>query len=371
MQYHSDVGIINNTKTGTGLGVYVNELLSHMPENESVDNIVLDYNNQQILSGRDGIVTKVRKYPHEYKYIWYLRAKKYLPKCKLYHISNQNLSFLNLRPQIVTCYDVFHISHPRSTFHKLFGQWAYSGLKNAEHIIAGSEYTKRMILKYYKIDPRNITVVYAGVSNKFRPLSEVDIDKNTLNQKYGLDNYDKIILHVSNEQPHKNVSSIIEALHTVKNKHKFGDFHLLKAGNPQYIQDNVRHRKMVRDLHLEDKVTFCGYIPETDLVKLYNVSDLFVFPSLHEGFGLPVLEAMACGCPVIASNTTSLPEVVGNAGVMVNPYSVDELATAIFELLSDKDRSEDQVRLGTEWAKQFTWEKCALETAKIYEWTIN
>ena len=210
MKCHSDVGIINNTKTGTGLGVYVNELLSRMPKNEDIDNIILDYNNQQIMSERDGVVTKVRKYPHEYKYIWYLRAKKYLPKCKLYHVSNQNLSFLNLKPQIVTCYDVFHISHPRSAFHKLFGRWAYSGLKSARHIIAGSEYTKKMILKYYNIDPRNITVIYAGVSNKFRPLSEAD--KNAFYQKYGLNKHEKIILHVSNEQPHKNVSSIIEAL---------------------------------------------------------------------------------------------------------------------------------------------------------------
>jgi glycosyltransferase involved in cell wall biosynthesis len=118
--------------------------------------------------------------------------------------------------------------------------------------------------------------------------------------------------------------------------------------------------------NLQNDVIFTGYISDEDLPALYNAADLFVYPSIFEGFGLPPLEAMACGTPVITSNTSSLPEVVGNAGIMVDPYDVDRLADAMYEVLSNVGLREDMIKRGLEKAKMFSWDKCARETLKVF-----
>lgn len=120
-------------------------------------------------------------------------------------------------------------------------------------------------------------------------------------------------------------------------------------------------------LNLQKDVIFSDYVPDEYLTLLYNAADLFVYPSLYEGFGLPPLEAMACGTPVITSNTSSLPEVVGDAGVMIDPYDVDGLAKAMFEVLTNEGLREDMRKKGLKRAKLFSWEKTAKETLKIYE----
>lgn len=122
--------------------------------------------------------------------------------------------------------------------------------------------------------------------------------------------------------------------------------------------------------NLQNDVIFTGYISDGDLPALYNAADLFVYPSLYEGFGLPPLEAMACGCPVITSNTSSLHEVVGDAGIMVDPYDVDRLADAMHKVLSNDGLREDMIKKGLERAEMFSWEKTARETLKVYEEVI-
>jgi len=136
---------------------------------------------------------------------------------------------------------------------------------------------------------------------------------------------------------------------------------------PGYRDFNIL-RKTIRDLNLEEDVLVPGYVPEQDLPIFYNAADVFVFPSLYEGFGLPVLEAMACGAPVVALNSSSIPEVVGDAGILIDPVDVDgALVRALEDLLTDPSRRQLLRERGLKRAKQFSWQKAAVETLKIYE----
>jgi glycosyltransferase involved in cell wall biosynthesis len=129
--------------------------------------------------------------------------------------------------------------------------------------------------------------------------------------------------------------------------------------------------KEVKELGLKSYVRFTGYVPDEDLPAIYSGADLFVFPSIYEGFGLPVLEAMACGIPVVTSNTSSLPEVAGDAALLVDPYSVDEIAAAMRRVLCDPDVAAELCAKGLQRAKQFSWERTARETIAVYEKVLN
>ena len=127
-----------------------------------------------------------------------------------------------------------------------------------------------------------------------------------------------------------------------------------------------RLKMLVKNLRLEKEVIFTGYINKNDLPLFYNVAEAFIFPSFHESFGMPIIEAMACGCPVITSNVFSMPEVAGDAAVLVNPYSVDEIANAMYTVLTDDGLREKLRKRGLKRAKQFSWRKCAEEHLKVY-----
>jgi glycosyltransferase involved in cell wall biosynthesis len=142
-------------------------------------------------------------------------------------------------------------------------------------------------------------------------------------------------------------------------------YKLVIVGGKGWKYDDIFRN--IEALNLQEDVIFTGYVPKEDLVKFYNLADLFVYPSLYEGFGLPPLEAMACGCPVITSNTSSLPEVVGDAGIMVNPYDVNELVKVMYEVLTNEGLKKELSKKGLERAKLFDWKKTAEETWKAYE----
>jgi len=360
------VGFVRTHSPGTGLGVYSLELIKRLRiyRPHEIDDISLDYSNKRII---------INKKPWKYikksflkqKYLWYWYIQKDLPKYEMYHLTNQNISFMKLKPKIVTCYDIFHVIHPRSIMHKIFGKFIYSGLRRSEHIIAGSKFTQMTLVEYYKIPVKKITVIYAGVDESFKkyPKDEVTdfVTKFSLNPEY------QFILHISNEQPHKNFESVIKAFYILKKKYGMEKVLLLKAGKPQYKQDSIRHMNLVSKLGLVKDILFLGYVLKKDLPLLYNISDVFVFPSFYEGFGLPPLEAMACGTPVITSNTSSLPEVVGDGGIMVDPTDINTLAKVIYEVLTNEGLRDDMIQKGFERAKMFSWEKTARETLKVYE----
>ena len=208
-----------------------------------------------------------------------------------------------------------------------------------------------------------IDVIYCGVGDEFfldLPLAEI---RAVLTDCYGL-NFPYILYVGALEHPNKNLVRLLQAYDYARTrlnlKHK-----LLLVGPKRWKSDVIFDE--IKRLHLDTEVAWLGYVPKTDLQYLYSAADLFVYVSLWEGFGLPVLEAMASGVPVIASNTSSLPEVVGDAGILVNPLTVSAIAEAMHHVLSDRDTQARLRQLGPQRARSFSWANSAAKLLQVFE----
>ncbi len=231
-------------------------------------------------------------------------------------------------------------------------------IKRADKIIAVSNNTKNDIVKEYNVNPNKINVIYNGLDEKFKILKE-DTVINKLKAKYELPQ--NFILYLGTLEPRKNLKNLIKAFDNLEESNK----KLVIAGGKGWLYKDIF--SLVREKKLENDIIFTGYVDKEDIVPLYNAATLFVYPSLYEGFGLPPLEAMACGTPVITSNVSSLPEVVGDAAITVDPKNINELSEAISNVLSNEDLQNEIIQRGIERAKLFTWENAAIETVKVYE----
>jgi glycosyltransferase involved in cell wall biosynthesis len=235
-----------------------------------------------------------------------------------------------------------------------------TSVRHADFVTADSENTRNELTTLLDVDPARVEVVYGGVDERFHPMDdEVALEQARL--KYGL--FFPFILYVGTIEPRKNLGRLLRA-YTQARQQGRTQHRLVVAGGLGWLYEDVLRE--IDDLAAEHEVVFLGRVPDDDLPLLYSLCDLFVFPSLYEGFGFPPLEAMACGKAVVCSNTSSLPEVVGDAGVMVSPYDVDGMADAMVELLQDPDRRADLGRRGAERARTFTWERSARRLLDIY-----
>jgi len=232
----------------------------------------------------------------------------------------------------------------------------YKGIKKATRIIAVSQTTKNDLIRYLGIPDERISVVYEGIDHRlFLPVPHRIYDT-------------PYILFVGSEHPQKNLTGLVKAFNQLKGEPRFKELKLVKVGKAGGQEADFRGQTMevVSALGLVGEVIFTDFVSEADLPAYYSGAEVFVLPSLYEGFGFPVLEAMACGCPVVTSNTSSLPEVVGEAGIMVNPDDTDSLAEAMRQVLTDSKLRKEMVRKGLEQANKFSWEKVARETLEVY-----
>jgi len=280
------------------------------------------------------------------------------------HLPNHNFAryaICRKNPFIVTVHDLvrFHFSLAKETItERILLKLDIRGIKQASHIIAVSQSTKNDLIKYLKIPDGKISVIYNGIDNGiFKPSNTKLLDK-------------PYILYVGSERPRKNLGRLFEAF--AKLKDEFPELQLVKIGiagrSPEYRRNTM---KQLASLGITDSVIFVNYASESDLAHYYSFASLLAYPSLYEGFGLPPLEAMACGCPVVTSNTSSLPEVVGEAGIMVDPYDTDSLAQAMRKVLTDSELRDNMIRKGLEQSKRFSWEKAAEQTLEVYNKVEN
>jgi glycosyltransferase involved in cell wall biosynthesis len=235
------------------------------------------------------------------------------------------------------------------------------GIMAAEKIITVSEATKNDIIKLFDIDPKKIAAIYLGIDPSFRPINEKEKVAAVL-KKYDI--YNKYILYVGKIQKRKNVKRLIQAFHILRKKmnvqHK-----LVLVGKRMWEYDEAFEE--IDRLNIGREIIGLGHIAYSDLPYLYNGADVFVFPSLFEGFGLPPLEAMACGTPVVAANLTSIPEVVGHAAILVDPYDIASIANGIDKVLTNEELRKVLKTRGLERAKQFSWKKTAKKTLSVYK----
>ncbi|MDW8802595.1 glycosyltransferase family 1 protein [Clostridium sp. A1-XYC3] len=220
---------------------------------------------------------------------------------------------------IMTIHDLNHLRFPQyyTPFHKYYYRYIVkpSALK-CEKILTVSEFSKTEIIDWLRCDSDKVVVTYNGVDEKFKVIEDV-VELNRVRKKYNLP--DKFVLYIGNLKPHKNVETLVKAMGLTNENIK-----LIINGKPNESLNNL-----IKELKLEDRVQFIGYVEDNDLPILYNLATVFVFPSLYEGFGLPPLEAMACGCPVIAANTSSLTEIVNNYGILAQALDINQFKSEI------------------------------------------
>ena len=233
--------------------------------------------------------------------------------------------------------------------------------KRMDIIITESEAEKKEIVKFLSVPEEKVRVIPSGVDEIYLPLPDLDEIKNELLTKYKIKT--PYILHVGAYRPVKNGPTLIRAFAQLKKRgmeHK-----LVFVGKPAQKFDEVL--RLIKELGLEGEVITTGFTQYEDLPKLYNAADLFVLPSFKESFPHVLVEALACGCPVVASNIACMSEIAGEAGIFINPHDVNSLAEGMYNVLTNSELRQDLKEKGLQRAKSFSWEKCARETLKVYE----
>lgn len=259
---------------------------------------------------------------------------------------------------VLVIHDLQHINQPRnfSWFYLFFlKNIIYLSTKTADGIVVISEKVKQDLIKFYKIPPENIAVVHHAADHNMFFVRDKD-EVVSVRVKYNLP--ERFVLYIASSLPHKNHERLLQAFRIVKERVPGIKLVLIGARDKGY--DVISKR--IKEIGLEDDIIFLGWLPFKDIPMIYCASDVFVFPSVHEGFGLPILEAMACGIPVVCSNIEPLTEVAGNAAFFVDPYSPSDIADGILSVIQDQQLQKNLIEKGFKKAGEFTWRNTALKT---------
>lgn len=320
--------------------------------------------------GLGGIGNGLHKYYERY---WrYPRSLRQVD-ADIFHVIDHTHAYLSRwldsadYPNVVTCHDLINLTMPesfvgRARFPKVSmaaWRWGVTGMRDADHTIAVSSYTKQDMITHLDMSPESVTVIPNAVGSSFRVLSD-EIIQSTREQ-YGLSPDDFCVLNVGSNNVRKNILTLIESVADLADAGL--PVHFWKAG----ADFSLPQKQMIQTRNIEHCVTYLGQPEPEALVAIYNAADVLVAPSLYEGFGLTVLEAMACATAVIAANVTSLPEVVGDAAMLVSPTDKQAITSAIRQLYEQPDLCQTLAQRGLSRAQNFTWEKTAERLAKVYE----
>ncbi|HET9192920.1 MAG TPA: glycosyltransferase family 1 protein [Vicinamibacterales bacterium] len=266
---------------------------------------------------------------------------------------------------VVTIHDCIHLMFPQYLPNKMAYAYArasmWAAVKRSDRILTVSEASKRDILHFFNVAPEKIVVIYNAIDDHFW-LTPPEDEVVRVRERYQLDH--QFILYVGNIKPHKNLVRLIDAFGELR-RTGFEELKLLIIGDE--ISKLPSLRRAVHRHKLHKHVRFLGYVSDDTLRVLYRLASLFVFPSLYEGFGLPPLEAMASGTPVVTSNQSSLPEVMGDAAVLVDPYDVGAIVDGMRRVLTDTDLAAELRRRGPERAREFSWARSVEQTRRVYE----
>lgn len=364
------IGIEGRTLQGTryGVGRYLTNLLREMVELEGHDYLV--YLSQPIepldFSSRN---LAFRILPHAPSLLWRharLPLAMKLDKVDVHFSPSYFLPLIKVCPSVVVVHDLTIKVHPewfardrRIRFDELF----WREVKKAEHLITVSEHSKKDIVDLLGVNAERVTVIAEAADEFFRPVAG-EARLRAVRAKYGLS--EGFLFTAGAIHARRNLIRLIRAVGKA-DRLLDTDLQLLILGSPAPFSLPVDIQGEASRCGLEGKVAQVQFVSEEELLSLYNACGLFVYPSLYEGFGLPVIEAMACGKPVACSNATSLPEVGGEAAVYFDPLDVDDIAGAIVAIMSDDDRRHELGFGSLERAKSFSWRKAAERTIDVFE----
>ncbi len=366
------INSLSLSKTKVGMGKYIAEIINNAPKSDPY-NIYFIYVSEENkkyfnLSQENIRPVLVHKIWTRglMRIIWeqlLLPFSLYWNKINIYHAPGFVLPIFKVNKKtkyIVTIADMTFFSHPEYHVYwkrKYFKYMIPISIKKADQVIAISENTKQDILQMIPVDKNKIVVTYLGYDAHFSRQNK--LKKNPVLKKYII-NF-PYILFVGMLEPRKNIPSLIKAFAAIKEKksHK-----LVIVGKKGWMYGEIF--TLIQKLKIEEQVIFTGYLHDEDLPSLYSAATCFVYPSFYEGFGIPIIEAMACGCAVITSNNSSMKEIAGEAAILVDPYNVKEIQNAIELLIADKAIKRKKEKEGITQAKKFTWEKMILQTKEVY-----
>jgi len=338
----------------TGIGYYTANLVKCL--------LRIDKENEYSLFSNGGGELRTHK-----RILWeqlHLPIKTSLNRVDLLHSPGFSPPVLKPRKLICTVHDLIGMIFPQNLGTVSRFYWSKLlpfAVSKADVIIADSENTKRDIIKYLNVKPEDIKVIYLAVDNSFKVVSDRALLRG-VRKKYSIPS--EFIFSVGTVEPRKNYDRLVVAFKSLKDKTSL-PHSMVIAGKRGWAYDGVREQ--VDKLGMEEDIIFLDYVDDDDLVMLYNASSLFIMPSLYEGFGLPVLEAMACGVPVVASNVSSIPEVVKDAGILVDPYDTDSICDGMLKVLTDSELHETLRAKSIKRAEGFSWEKTARSVLSEYE----
>ncbi len=268
-------------------------------------------------------------------------------------------------PVVVTVHDVSYLEHPEYFTHARAWQLRFTvgrTVRTATRILTVSEFSRSAILKVYgDLDEDKVVVVHNAASPEFRPVSR-ESAAAVVRERFAV--AEPFLLSVGDLQPRKNHIGLIHAFARLINAYPHLRHTLVLAGKETWFAGQVK--QAAQQSGVAERIRFFGYVSDADLLQLYNACDVFAFPSFYEGFGLPVLEAMACGRAVACSNTSSLPEVADSAALLFDPYALDEMVRALADLLLDAELRARTERLGLQRAAHFSWQRSARKTLEVY-----
>lgn len=352
---------------GTGIGTYTENILLNLINIDKKNDYYIYWsgkNYNKFKRNNSHIIMSSKKH-HRFFEDYFFPYNNLNKDIDVYHVPQNGIGLSSSIKcnKIVTVHDLIPYIMPKTVgkgYLTKFLQEVPKIIRNSDAIITVSECSKQDILKFFPIDPNKIYVTPLAADKIYKPLKKENC-KIFLKNFYNIDC--PFVLYIGGFSTRKNVENLVLSFKKVCNEIN-ENYKLVIAGS---LKDNGKKLvELCEKLNISNKVIFPGFIPESHLPIFYNSCDVFVYPSLYEGFGLPPLEAMRCMAPVITSNISSIPEVVGNSGILINPLNKEDLTIALGKILTNASLRKFYARKGYIRALDFSWERTALETLKVY-----
>lgn len=354
---------------GTGIGTYTKQILKNILSIDSVNNYYLFWSGrdyESILKHSNVKISISSKKHHRFWEQYYIPEILKTRNIDIYHVPQNGIGLPETKNSIyiATIHDLIPYIMPETVgkgyLSKFISQMPRI-IDSVDMIITVSEWSKKDIMRVFDVPENKIAVTYLAADDMFMPMDRVS-SSDYINRKYSIDG--DFILYLGGFSPRKNVKSILVAFSMIyKNLSK--DYTVVIIGSAR--DDHQFLNKLSQSLGIDGRVCFPGFVPYEDLPHFYNAADLFVYPSLYEGFGLPTLEAMCCGTPTITSNVSSIPEIVGEGAMLINPFDTAELAKSMEQVLENSNIKAELISRGFERAASFSWKRAARETLTVYE----
>ena len=372
MKFSIDARGINLYK-GSGIGTYTENLLRELLNIDTKNNYSIFWtgeNYENYKKDNSKIIFTSKKHGTFYENYYYPNYIKE-NNIDMHHIPQNGIGLNELytSPIVVTIHDLIPYILPETVGRGYLERFLRDMpliVRNSKVILTVSEYSKRDIIKFFPfVNEEKIFVTPLAANKSYKPLNKINCIEYIKN-KYSIDS--PFILYIGGFSTRKNVKELIIAFNKIQKSLK-KDYKLVLCGSIR--DEGVKLQNLCKELLIDDKIIFTGFVPDDELPLFYNAAEVFVYPSLYEGFGLPPLEAMSCATPVITSNLTSIPEVTNDCAILINAFDNDELASSILNLLNSKSLLQEYAEKGYNNSLNFTWQNTAINTLKAYEYVFQ